>query len=402
MGDTNALCQLYCADDCQFNADHDSEDDDSITSQSLTERVNSQLFIVREKESGEEIWRLPIQNVDAVSNHLIANDHLQYRFPLHSFRVMLQPIECNIPMRSAQWSRQCTGGLFFAAWHEFNKKDPSSPFGFSEFAYCWLSGEDTLWNNDEDKWAFYNGIKLLSVEDPAGWIVYQLMDGMQGEHFASFLFRSMNVLKKLEASLWNSKLSYYSREEAVASMVKLEASLNSREQSLESPPIHISIPIETAHAAINELFYGDCIRSSSTVEDLQQQLKTLITEGHIGLFCFTQIVMKAYVNHMQKQFTLIRLMFETSSSGALTEYYNESKMDPHLHDDDIVGFRELYKILKTLWPRISMKESTLIYREAFDVEYPRLDWGRPSPDGVSFESFLIAADRRCLFTRMRS
>lgn len=401
---TNALSHLYRVDECQD--DKSNYDDDSITSKNLTERVNSQLFIVRETSSGEVIWRLPIQNADAAASHIIANDNLRYRLPSHTFRSMLLSADGQTPIKSASWIASCAKGLFFAAFHEFDQPDEAmrnSPFRFSQFAYCWFSdGENLCCNNDEDKWAFYHGLKLMSLEDAACWIAYQLMDEMQGEHFTSFLFQSISVLKKILGSLWEDHFGFYSQKEAVAGRLLLEKNLISLGRSLESPSSQILIPTDVASTAINELFYGKRFKSSATVEQLHQQLNDSAANSSVDFFSFVEMIMKAYTVHMQKQFTLIRLMFESSSTGILTDYYDEPEEDSPESGDGLVGFRELHKILKTLWPKITLQESTLIYREAYDVMYPPSDWGRPSPNGISFGCFMIAADRRCLFSRIRS
>ncbi|KAL7513298.1 hypothetical protein ACHAXN_011120 [Cyclotella atomus] len=401
--DTTNICQLYRVDECQ---DTTHCDDDSITSKNLTERVNSHLFIVRETESGEEIWRLPIQNADAVANHIIANDKLRYRLPSHTFRSMLLPMDGQTPIQSATWIASCAKGLFFAAFHEFDQRDDAtmnSPFRFPEFTYCWFSdGENHSSNNDEDKWAFYHGLKLMSLEDALCWIVYRLMDDVQGEHFTSFLFQALGVLKKHLGALWEEQLGFCSQKETVSNMLMYEKRLQSLGCSLETPSSQISLSTEVARAAINELFYGERFKSSATVEDLHQQLKDVAVKSSIDFFSLVEMIMKAYTVHMQKQFTLIRLMFGTSSTGTLTDYYNEPKEDHPRSSSDLIGFRELHKILKTLWPKITMQESTLIYREAYDVMYPQSDWGRPSPNGISFDSFMIAADHRSLFSQMRA
>ena len=280
----------------------------------------------------------------------------------------------------------------------------NTPFRFPEFAYCWFSNEEKLSTNDDDKWAFYRGLELLVTQNAAAWILYQLLGDVQGEHVNSFLFQSMTVLKKHMGSSWvDKKFELYSDQEGVTSKPQLNDALKSLGTSFETPPPRIFIPIDTARPVINELFYGDFIKSSSTIETLHQQLKDLTVSGSVELFQFLQMMLKSYLVHMQKQFTLIRLMFETSSSGSLTDFYNEAKiMEPSVSSDGIIGFRELYKILKTLWPNMSMMEAVLVYKESFDAMYPPTEWGKPSPDGISFESFLIAADRRSLFSRMRS
>eukprot|EP00956_Cyclotella_meneghiniana_P017385 scaffold28292_cov71-Cyclotella_meneghiniana.AAC.3 len=380
--ESNALCQLYNVDCCQHSHSKTncSGEDDSITSEDLQERINSQLFITRETASGKVLWRCSIQNTDFLSDHVIAHDSLRYHFPSHSFRSMLLPLEGNSsPVQSTLWIR------------------------------CYDSNEDKLAADDDEKWAFYHGLELISAEEPLGWIVHQLMDDVHGDHFTSFLFHTINVVRK-HSSCWDEQLGLYSTPESTTSKMKFEENLKSHDQSFdESTTVStFSISSESARAAINELFYGDFIKSSATVEDLHQKLQDMTSDdSNIDLFSLVEMIMKAYLAHMQKQFTLIRIMFETSCSGTLTDFYDEEVVvdnnHPKKYGDSLIGFRELHKILRTLWPnKISIRESTSIYYEAFDVMYPQSQWDRPcSSDGISFESFCIAADRTCLFSRMR-
>jgi hypothetical protein len=403
---SNTLCQLYCVDDCQHHQSCNSRDDESVDSQALQERVNSQLFLVRETESGEVLWRRPIQDADVIANHLVKHDNLKYRLPSHSFRSMLLPTQgIPPPAQSSQWVQCNMRGILFAAFHAFNQRTDNAAFRFPEMAYCWFSDKEKLTRGDEEKWAFYYGYQALSTEDALGWIVYQLMDDIQGEHFAAFLFHTITVVRKHLGSSWEDILGLYHQTNSLDSRLKFEEMLTSIGSSLNDPPQVIWLSIEIARAANNELFYGDRIKSPAAVEELHQELKNLAVENakKVEFFSFIQMIMKAYIMHMSKQFTLLRLMFETSSTGTLTDFYNEPPEDPpNDSDDSLIGFRELHKILKTLWPKMSMQETTLIYREAFDISYPQPHWGRPSPDGISFESFLVAADRRCLFSRMRA
>lgn len=414
------LCQLYDIETPQYEHETSSRisDDDSITSESLLDLVNSQLVIVRETTSGQVLWKCPIEEVDKIANHLVERDNIRYRLPCHSFRSLLLPMRESErpPVRSSNWLRCCMRGLFFASWYSFNQQADASTntarFRFPEMAYCWFTDDEKMTNDDDkDKWAFYHGIKLLANEDAEGWILYQLMDDTQGEHFLSFLFQTMNVIKKHMALSWNDKLGLYSRMNAVTSKLKFREALNALGRSLDEPVSSLCeafwLPNESAHAAINDLFDVHLIKSHTTIEDLHQKLDRLAVNlgaPSVELFSFVQMTMKAYLVQMQKHFTLIRLMFDTASNGTLTDFYNEPKNLPPKPEFDInplVGYRELHKIMKTLWPNISIQETSIVYREAHDMMHPQSQWGKPNPDGIWFDSFVTAADRRCLFSQLR-
>jgi hypothetical protein len=40
-----------------------------------------------------------------------------------------------------------------------------------------------------------------------------------------------------------------------------------------------------------------------------------------------------------------------------------------------------------------MEETVMIFREAYDIMYPPTQWGKPAPDGIDFQCFIIAVER---------
>ena len=86
-------CQLYGIDkleECNRDETNNKDDAESIESGkdeiTLQDRVNSQLFIVRETESGQLIWKCSLQEADAVACHIDAANKTTYRLGCHSFR----------------------------------------------------------------------------------------------------------------------------------------------------------------------------------------------------------------------------------------------------------------------------------------------------------------------------
>lgn len=407
------LCRLYGIESLPCNKDTPTQrlDDDSIGSPSLCDRVNSKLFIVRETDAGEVIWRRPIEDADAIAIHLVANDSLRYRLPCHSFRSMLVPMKKDEmpPIKKSSWLLCCLRGLFWYSQGEASKK--TWRFHFPEMAYCWFTD-----HNDDDKWAFLQGLTFLAKVDAEGWIVYQLLNDEQGEHLTSFLFHVMSILKKHMGSSWEHQIGLYLQSDVVASKSSLEETIKALGRSLDDPPSSMCeasywLSVDSAHVAINDIFYGDYIKSAATSQELHQKLQDLVVDlrskPSVDLFAFVQMITKAYLVHMQKQFTLIKLMFETSSNGTLTDFYDEPRtQSPSTNCDcdveSVVSLSELFRILKTLWPQISENEIAIIYREAYDLLFPPMHWRMPSPNGITFESFMAAADRLCLFSRMRA
>ena len=111
------------------------------------------------------------------------------------------------------------------------------------------------------------------------------------------------------------------------------------------------------------------------------------------------MIMKTYLSHKKKRVIFIRLMFETASKGVLTDFYDAQESNSS-NQGNLIRLPQLYQILQTIWKSVTLNETTLIYREAYDALYPPSQWSKPAPDGINFQSFLIAAERRSLFSRV--
>ena len=181
------------------------------------------------------------------------------------------------------------------------------------------------------------------------------------------------------------------------------------------------MPAEFCKETVYQLFYSDKIKSSEYAEELSNRVQELAFDGErsdaseeqavksqedtdadasMSLFAFLQMIMEKYVAHKKKQVTLIRLMFDTASKGVLTVFYDAPDNSNQTYKEGLISVTHLYQILKTVWNSVTMQETTLIYREAYDALYPPSQWSSPAPDGINFESFLIAAEQRSLFSRV--
>eukprot|EP00970_Alexandrium_tamarense_P008750 scaffold1693_cov263-Alexandrium_tamarense.AAC.4 len=436
MRSTRQICQLYgfekleCAAmrNAAFETAKEERDADSIVTEDsvpLRDRINSQLFVTRETETGKVLWKRPMQETDMIAHDIDARTNLQHRLPCHSFRSMLPSLAegKRPPAKSPDWIRSCTRGILFSAWHAYRNERLASnaddaKFYFPEHVYCWFSDEanSTMTTEDEDRWAFYQGIKGLAISDAEGWIMYQMLNDMQGEHFTSFLFHTLKTIKSQMESSWTDQVGVvFSHAEGLQSMSVLQERFKSLGQSLENDNylcgINLWISLDSAHDSLRVLFYSDRIKSSATTKALSKRATEMTVdvkgEPCIDVFSLVQIIMKEYIVHMQKQTTLLRIMFETGSTGNLTDVYDtpgEVDINEEIEIDTeyIVSFQQFVKIIKTIWPTLMLKEVALLYREAYDMMYPTSQWNQPAPDGISFASFMSAADKRCLFSRVRA
>ena len=386
----------------------------------LQERVDSQLYIVRETPSGQQLWKHPLSDSDAIAGHIAQNSKLMHRLPCHSFRSMLPPlISDRPPIRTPTWLTCVMRGILFAALQSYNKEDR---LRFPEFVYCYFADNNDENAADEDRWAFYHGLKLSSNHNPESWIVYTLLDDMQGEDFLLFVLQALKATKNQLGKSWEYQFGevFSSCNQATNSISELMNAMKERGYSLDGNEcissnvwISVQISIEISY----QLFYNDRIKSSKFVEEISSKLAKMAmdiensllfgelqddssTTSCVDLFAFLQVVMKTYVSHKKKQLTLIRLMFETASKGVLTDFYNvQDNSSTSCYAEGLISVPQLHQILKTLWKSTTLEVTVMIYREAYDILYPPSQYCKPAPDGINFQSFLIAAERYSLFSR---
>ena len=289
---------------------------------------------------------------------------------------------------------------------------------FPEHAYCWFADkEKPSSSDDEDRWAFYYDLKMSVDSNPECWLVYNLLDDMQGEDFISFLIRALEkVQSRMEAS-WNLQFGKaLTCRESIKGKSQLINALHQHGQSLDEEDTsctatNIWLPVEICSDITCELFHQ--ITLSDHAEKLASNMNEMATEiespltsetvtPSVDLFSFLQMSVKEYLSHRKKQVTLIRLKFETASNGVLTDFYDnvqESTNASNREAEGLISVHQLYQILKTIWPCTTLGHTTVIYRVAYNALYPLSQWREPAPDGINFQSFLIAAERLSLFSK---
>ncbi|KAL7536903.1 hypothetical protein ACHAXR_012116 [Thalassiosira sp. AJA248-18] len=433
-------CQLYgiskleCTSEYAAKSKTNGEADSIISEDSetdevpLQDRVNSKLYIVRETDSGQTLWKCSIKESDTIANHIVAADKLSYRLPCHSFRSMLPPLVQGqpLPNRSPSWLRSCMRGVLFDALLQLASHDIcANRLCFPEHVYCWFSSTDKEdQSSDEDSWAFFHGLKLSAGSNPECWLIYNLLDDMQGEDFFSYLASAMEKIQNLMGKSWELQFGeVITSTKAIESKSQLMDAFQQRGNCLEGDQTreNVWIPVEICAELTNTLFYSDQIKSSQYVDDVSNYVTEMATDIaksllwdvdilsstqdgtststlSVDFFTYLQMVMKTYLSHRTKQVILIRLKFETASKAVLT-VCNDAQDDNTSNHEGLININQLYQILKTTWPSISLKETAMIYREAYEALYPPSRWNKPAPHGINFQSFLVAAKRLSLFIR---
>lgn len=393
-----------------------NKDDDSIISIDsgkdsipLQDRVNSQLYISREMSSGKSLWKCPLSESDVIASHLVATSKLCHRLPCHNFRSLLPPLTNEPPLRGPAWLRHIMRGVLFAALQNYSDLENdcqlsnNSALRFPEFVYCWFEQEDSK-SSDADRWSFYHELKTSTESNPESWLLFTLLDDLQGTDFLFFAVQVLNAVRNLMDKSWHHQFGNIISTCGEATEFDAEAK-------------DVFLPVEISKEIAFQLFYSDSIKSSKLVDEVSNKAEVMVvdtdnsvlwgeqvsspTTKSIDLFAFIKIVMTTYLSHKKKQVTLIRLMFETASKGVLTDFY-DAQESSSLDDDtgtDLVNVTQLHQILKTVRKSTTLQETTQIYREAYDVMYPPSQWNKPAPDGIDFQSFLIAAERYSLFSR---
>jgi hypothetical protein len=425
-------------------AKKDETDADSIVSEdsgkdkvTLQERVDSQLYIIRETKSGRQLWKCPLKESDDIADHIAAANKSCYRVCCHSFRSMIPPLVGDPPIRSPIWLRHCSRGALQSYLEDRLSSHENHGYRtrFPEHVYCWFSDNGNNQAADEDRWAFYYGLKLES-SNPEYWLTHSLLDDMHGEDFSFFLAQSIDAIHKQTGKSWDQLFGEISScKKAGGNGSKSQLTDGIRQGSfcalnfdgvfdLMSTAYTVWIPVEIAKGIAHQLFHSDWIESSKYVEELClkvtkavmdiENLSSLgVKEGSasqhepmaadassIELFTFLQLILKTHLSHKKKQVTLIKLMFETASQGVLTDNYGGNKSNRQGYKDDLISVLQLYEILNTIWKSMTLEETTLIFREAYDALYPPSHWSKPAPDGINFSSFLVAVDRLALFSRL--
>ncbi len=403
--ETREECILYGLDCLHVNAVDNAEnkfDDgaESIVSEEsgqnaipLQDQVDSRLYLVRETASGQQIWkRFMREESDVIASHIAANNRTSFRVGCHSYRSLLPPIVGDqTPVRSRSWLRNCSRGVLqsYLLSRSSSHDGQSYRLRFPELVYCWFADCNDDRRADDDRWAFYHGLKSSVDVDPEYWLMYNLLDGMQGEGFVSFVATSFETIQKQTGKAIASK------SQLMNTFCDSVFGFDDNDDVDDGQTCMATIPIDTANKIQLVLFEG---LSTTVTEVMTKDYRTSdlrsneVESSSIDLFSFVQCMMKIYLSQRKKRTTLLRLMFETASQGVLTDSY-DAKGSNAMSKRDLVSVSQLFEILNTIWKDVTLEETVMIFREAYDAMYPPTQWGKIAPDGINFQCFLIAVER---------
>lgn len=353
--------------------ENEKNDDNSIissdNSETLDERLNSQLFIVRASVEGKILSQFPIEESDSIANHLVEGK--RSRVSCVEFRSMLQPFpKDKVPARFSSsrvydefWLRRCMRGILASALGGADAQDICP-----EYVYCWFNENHSVKPDDEEVWSFFYGVKrLAAMHDAEACLHYHILNDVNLD-FAQFLVDTLNFVKSLMDQSWLTDFETECQQ-------------------------HVWIPKDVANR-VNSLMFT-WTDPPLPVEDLNRKVEVLVAEGdeengRVDLFTFLQLLMNEHTHLVKKQTTLLQVSFDTARHDDGVS----------VHTNTLVSMRDLHQALKAFDEPITLKETTQLYRDAYDVLVANTATGH-APRGITFDSFLSAAKRRGLFTKIR-
>lgn len=343
-------------DGAEAQDDHSSSSEDSET---LNERLISQLFVVRASTDGKKILsQFPIEESENIAAHLVERN-ARGKVSCLEFRSMLQPIisKDKVPVRDEAWLRKCMRGILVSALDSVDAQED-----WPSHVYCWFMEN----HGDQEAWSFYYGLKQHAAnQDAEACLHLQMLNDVVNLDFAAFFVDTLVFIKSLVDQSW----------------------LLSLEKECQQP---MWMPTDETKHIIRHMF--SWTDPPTSIEDLNRQVEGPAKEeqGRVDLFSFLQILVRTHVDQVNKQTTLLRVLFDTAQKDA----------DVSIDRERLVSLRKLHQLLKVVHEPVTLSEVTHLYRDAYDLLVAKTTTGC-APRGISFDCFIFAAKRTGLFTRIR-
>ena len=125
----------------------------------------------------------------------------------------------------------------------------------------------------------------------------------------------------------------------------------------------------------------------------------------VNLFLWLRQVMGLYEKEAAHRRAAVRLMFETASTGALTtgvphkgDGHGVVGMMNNDGEEKHIDLPQFLAIARTVFPLVSTIEAASLFRDSYNVMFPPSKHHKPPPPGITFSSFLQAAEDRQFFT----
>lgn len=410
----------------QSSSEDDSEEDEPI---STKDKLSSSLFLARMTPNGTVLWKEQVEDASAVTE---VSKRI-YLLPCHSYRAMLTAVS-SPPIRSPCWLRKCMRAIL---WSASDRRDEDRGFVddvyFPQFVYSWFepayveSGtqEDRMRKQrNDDRWGLYFGTKHLSQSDYEASLFYDFLDGNQSEDYVSFFFCVLQELNRVCGKLLADQ--FVPASSAYESLDSLFQSTRGSGLNFfhEKCPQSVWLPLSEAISTVSTLFSlnGDAF-TAGVVEEVKGM--ALSTEGRltfatnmdgmcddaatksclcVDLFQLMHFILAEYRKESQWRRAVTRIMFATAETGVLTDYSlgADSIKDIVAQDDrGVVCFPQFFNVARSLCPNVCIREAAMLYRESYDIELSLHCYKKSYPKGISFDSFIVAADRRGFFSRSR-
>jgi len=301
---------------------------------------------------------------------------------------MLQPIpKEKVPARDEVWLRRCMRGILVSAISADVQGDSLSRSQAArrslgpEHVYCWFVENHGITPNDEDIWSFYYGIRgLVAKQDAEACLHSQLLDDVNLD-YAEFFVDTLVLIRSLMDQSWHAQFDMgRGCQKNIWIPTDLTKQVISHMFSIWTDP---TLSVEDISRKAEGL-------ALATRFESEEEKETEHVSSRVDLFAFLQLLMNVHVNQIKKQTTLLRVMFETVSKDE----------DVCVDSERLVTMTQLHEILKTVHVSITLTETILLYRDASALLVAKTTSGY-APRGITFDSFLFAAKRRGLFTRIR-
>ena len=121
----------------------------------------------------------------------------------------------------------------------------------------------------------------------------------------------------------------------------------------------------------------------------------------VNLFLWLRHVMDVFEKEATHRRAAIRLMFDTATTGALTEDKPEGglSLGTSEQEEKYIDLPQFVAISRTVLPFISTAEAAAVFRESYNVIFPPEKHHLPAPPGITFSAFLQAAEARQFFSK---
>lgn len=264
--------------------------------------------------------------------------------------------------------------------------------------------------SDEDRWAFYYGLRALYKEDPECSLLWTLLDESFGQDGLSYVLYTLGVVLSLgDAELWaqfGRLLSPGNTSGSGIESVPLEL-LTKPQQSVDKSQINhipqyiwvkIEIAKEAARSILSKSMAPHIQNAIDAIDAMKVKPEDIVYEDpepkigeensvtnennpsldsvkpmglsgeatHINLFLFIRIMLQQLQADQIHRNAAIRLMFETASVGALTPNFARDSASSSSGSNIVhVEYPQFQSICRTIFPTITITEMASLYQACY-------------------------------------